>query len=53
MKGEDLFQDQELELWKVETDLGRIQLELKDLHIKKVGIEHQLRLMEKGDGVSL
>jgi hypothetical protein len=53
MKGEDLFQDQELELWKVETDLGRVQLELKDLHSEKAGVEQQLGLMEKRGGVSL
>jgi hypothetical protein len=39
MKGEDLFQDQELELWKVETNLNRVQLELKDLHSEKAGVE--------------
>jgi hypothetical protein len=53
MKGEDLFQDQELELWKVETNIRRVQLELKDLHSIKAGVEQKLQLMERGGGVSL
>lgn len=53
MQGEDYFQDGELELWKVESNIATIKKEMCEVENKKETVHTQFQEMEKGGGISL
>ncbi len=52
MQGEDYFQDAELELWKVESNIATVKKEMCEVENKKEVFRTQVQDMEKGGGVS-
>jgi hypothetical protein len=51
MQGKDSFQDVELELWKVESDIVVVKNEMCEVENKKEAIHTQVQEMEKGGGI--